>query len=66
MTIFAHTIDHQSFSANLDSDMLGEEGVNQIIDRVKDFNTIRLVGMVKRRAGKIEQASFSSIANIED
>ena len=41
--------------------MLGDDGVNEIIDRIKNINTIKLSGMVKRRAGKIEQATFSTI-----
>ena len=61
ITIFARTLQGETFTANIDSDMLGDEGVNEIIDRVKDINTIKLSGMVKRRAGKIEQATFSTI-----
>lgn len=45
--------------------MLGDEGVNTIIDRIKDINTIKLSGMIKRRAGKIEQATFSAIVTEE-
>lgn len=62
ISIFARTISGETFTANIDPDMLGDEGVNAIIDRIKDINTIKLSGMVKRRAGKIEQATFSAIA----
>lgn len=65
ITIFARTIQGETFSANIDNDMLGDEGVNEIIDRIKDINTIKLSGMVKRRAGKIEQAIFSEIVTEE-
>ncbi|EGF13530.1 MULTISPECIES: hypothetical protein [Haemophilus] len=65
ITLFVRTLQSETFTANLDADMLGEEGVNEIIDRIKDINTIKLEGMVKRRAGKIEQASFSSIIHEE-
>lgn len=65
ITIFARTLQGETFSANLDPDMLGDDGVNEIIDRIKDINTIKLSGMIKRRAGKIEQASFSSIVTEE-
>lgn len=61
ITIFARTIQGETFTANIDSDMLGDDGVNEIIDRIKDINTIKLSGMAKRRAGKIEQATFSTI-----
>lgn len=61
ITIFVRTISGETFTANIDADMLGDEGVNEIIDRIKDINTIKLSGMVKRRGNKIEQASFSSI-----
>ncbi|ARU64355.1 hypothetical protein FWK45_01975 [Histophilus somni] len=62
ISIFARTISGETFTANIDPDMLGDDGVNAIIDRIKDINTIKLSGMVKRRAGKIEQAIFSAIA----
>ncbi|MEG9531610.1 hypothetical protein [Mannheimia indoligenes] len=62
ISIFARTISGETFTANIDPDMLGDDGVNAIIDRIKDINTIKLSGMVKRRAGKIEQATFSAIA----
>ncbi|MCT8823513.1 hypothetical protein KZ326_03955 [Glaesserella parasuis] len=65
ITIFARTLQGETFSANIDADMLGDDGVNSIIDRIKDINTIKLGGMIKRRAGKIEQASFSSIVTEE-
>ena len=65
ITIFARTLQGETFSANIDADMLGDDGVNNIIDRIKDINTIKLGGMIKRRAGKIEQASFSSIVTEE-
>ncbi|MDG6268560.1 hypothetical protein P9J89_10285 [Glaesserella parasuis] len=65
LTIFARTLQGETFSANIDADMLGDDGVNSIIDRIKDINTIKLGGMIKRRAGKIEQASFSSIVTEE-
>ncbi|RZN51770.1 hypothetical protein [Avibacterium paragallinarum] len=65
ITIFARTLQGETFSANIDADMLGDDGVNEIIDRVKDINTIKLSGMVKRRSGKIEQATFSAIATEE-
>lgn len=61
ITIFARTLQGETFTANIDGDMLGKDGVNEIIDRGKDINTIKLSGMVKRRGNKIEQASFSSI-----
>lgn len=62
ISIFARTVSGETFTANIDPDMLGDDGVNSIIDRIKDINTIKLSGMVKRRAGKIEQATFSAIA----
>lgn len=65
ITIFARTLQNEAFTANIDADMLGEEGVNEIIDRVKDIRAIKLNGMVKRRAGKIEQAIFTTIQTEE-
>ncbi|ARB76458.1 hypothetical protein ABWE90_01385 [Pasteurella multocida] len=65
ISIFARTISGETFTANIDPDMLGDEGVNTIIDRIKDINTIKLSGMIKRRAGKIEQATFSAIVTEE-
>lgn len=65
ISIFARTLSGESFTANIDPDMLGDDGVNTIIDRIKDINSIKLSGMIKRRAGKIEQATFSAIATEE-
>lgn len=65
ISIFARTLSGESFTANIDPDMLGDDGVNTIIDRIKDINPIKLSGMIKRRAGKIEQATFSAIATEE-
>ncbi|MCK3656403.1 hypothetical protein A4G19_13800 [Pasteurellaceae bacterium Macca] len=65
ISIFARTISGETFTANIDPDMLGDEGVNEIVDRIKDINTIKLSGMVKRRAGKVEQATFSAIITDE-
>lgn len=65
ISIFARTTSGEMFTANIDPDMLGDEGVNEIIDRIKDINTIKLTGMVKRRSGRIEQATFSAIITDE-
>lgn len=61
ITIFARTLQAETFTANADADMLGDAGINEIIDRIKSINPIKLSGMVKRRAGRIEQATFSAI-----
>ncbi|TNG94036.1 hypothetical protein FHQ28_05400 [Pasteurellaceae bacterium USgator11] len=65
VTIYIRTTQNEEFSANVDTDMLGEHGVNQIIDRIKDYNTIRLSGMVKRRVGNIERATITEIVTPE-
>lgn len=65
ITIFAKTLQGETFTANIDPDMLEDKGVNEIIDRIKDINTIKLYGMVKRRANKIEQATFTTIITEE-
>lgn len=65
VTIHIRTTQNEEFSANVDTDMLGEDGVNQIIDRIKDYNTIRLSGMVKRRGENIERATITEIITPE-
>lgn len=59
--IFAHTQD-DCFIANLDEDMLGRDGVHEIIDSFKNDVAITLGGIVKRyKQGNIELACFSLI-----